>query len=68
MNILLIQLRRIGDLVLTTPAIGAVREKFPRANLSLVVSSATRELLPAIPGIDHAKVASYVEIVEGRRP
>ncbi len=56
MNILLIQLRRIGDLVLTTPAIAAVREKFPRADLSLVVSSATRELLPAIPGIDRTFV------------
>ncbi|MGZ5504095.1 MAG: putative lipopolysaccharide heptosyltransferase III [Chthoniobacterales bacterium] len=57
MNILLIQLRRIGDLVLTTPAIAAVREKFPRANLSLVISAATRELLPAIPHVDRAFVA-----------
>ena len=56
MNILLIQLKRIGDLVLTTPAIAAVREKFPRADLSLVVSSATHELLPAIPGLDHTFV------------
>ena len=45
MNILLIQLKRIGDLILTTPAIAAVREKFPRANISLIVSASTRELL-----------------------
>lgn len=57
MNILLIQLKRIGDLVLTTPAIAAVRERYPRANLSLAVSADTRELLPAIRGIDHAFVA-----------
>lgn len=57
MNILLIQLKRIGDLILTTPAIAAVREKFPRANISLVVSSGTRELLPAIPGVDRTLVA-----------
>ncbi len=50
MNILLIQLKRIGDLILTTPAIAAVRTKFPRANISLIVSAGTRELLPAIPG------------------
>ncbi|MDQ2918457.1 MAG: hypothetical protein M3R10_01080 [Verrucomicrobiota bacterium] len=56
MNILLIQIRRIGDLVLTTPAIAAVREKFPRASLSLVVSAGTRELLPAIPGVDRTFV------------
>lgn len=52
MNILLIQLKRIGDLILTTPSIAALREKFPTAHLSLVVSPAVTELLPAITGID----------------
>ena len=52
MNILLIQLKRIGDLILTTPSITALREKFPAASISLVVSSAVKELLPAIAGID----------------
>ncbi|HKP05083.1 MAG TPA: putative lipopolysaccharide heptosyltransferase III [Chthoniobacterales bacterium] len=52
MNILLIQLKRIGDLILTTPAIAALREKFPDASISLVVSAAVKELLPAISGID----------------
>ncbi len=51
-NILLIQLKRIGDLILTTPAIAALREKFPDASISLVVSAAAKELLPAITGID----------------
>ena len=40
MNVLLIQLKRIGDLILTTPAIAALREKFPDASISLVVSAA----------------------------
>ena len=57
MNILLLQLKRIGDLILTTPAIAAVREKFPHANISLVVSGNARELLPAIPGVDRTFVA-----------
>ena len=52
MNILLIQLKRIGDLILTTPAIAALRETFPDASSSLVVSAAGKELLPAIAGID----------------
>lgn len=52
MNILLIQLKRIGDLILTTPAIAALRENFPDASISLVVSSSVKELLPAIIGID----------------
>jgi predicted lipopolysaccharide heptosyltransferase III len=51
-NILLIQLKRIGDLILTTPAIAALRENFPEATLSLVVSPAVEELLPAIPRVD----------------
>ena len=57
MNILLIQLKRIGDLILTTPAIAALREKFPDANISLVVSPAVEELLPAISGVDKVFVA-----------
>ena len=57
MNILLIQLKRIGDLILTTPAIAAVREKWPRAEISLVVAAGTRELLPAIPHVDRALIA-----------
>src|SRR3954454_22405729 len=52
MNILLIQLKRIGDLILTTPAIAAIRQKFPDASVSLVVSAAVKELLPAIGGVD----------------
>jgi heptosyltransferase III len=52
MNILLIQLKRIGDLILTTPSIAALREKFPDASISLVVSAAVKELLPALTGVD----------------
>ena len=51
-NILLLQLKRIGDLILTTPAIAALREKFPGASVSLVVSATVKELIPAIAGID----------------
>ena len=55
-NILLIQLKRIGDLILTTPTIAALRERFPTARLTLVVSPAGRDLLPAISGIDRVLV------------
>jgi predicted lipopolysaccharide heptosyltransferase III len=51
-NILLIQLRRIGDLILTTPAIAAIRQKFPDAHITLVVSRSCTPLLPAIPHVD----------------
>ncbi|HWY51568.1 MAG TPA: glycosyltransferase family 9 protein [Chthoniobacterales bacterium] len=52
MNILLIQLKRIGDLILTTPAIAAVREKFPDARITLVISSEGKALAPAIAGVN----------------
>ena len=56
-NILVIQLKRIGDLILTTPAIAALREKFPEARIDLVVSPAGAELTAAIPGIDRVFIA-----------
>lgn len=56
MNLLLVQLKRIGDLILTSPAIGAVRDAFPEAKISLIVSRDCRALVPAIPGIDAAVV------------
>ena len=56
MNILLLQLKRIGDLVLTTPVIETLREKFPEATLTLIVSRAGAPLLPAITGVDRTYV------------
>jgi heptosyltransferase III len=55
-NILLIQLKRIGDLVLTTPAIAAVRQEFPEAKVTLIISHRCAELAPAIQGIDEILV------------
>ena len=52
MNILFIQLKRIGDVILTTPAIAAVREKFPDAAITLVISSECKALAPAIVGVN----------------
>ena len=56
MNILLIQLKRIGDLVLTTPAISAIRKNLPEAKLTLVISRAGAALASAIAGIDRTIV------------
>ncbi len=57
MNVLLIQLKRIGDLILTVPTIAALRKTFPEARISLVAAYGSRELLPAIPGVDQTLVA-----------
>ncbi|PYK20926.1 MAG: putative lipopolysaccharide heptosyltransferase III [Verrucomicrobia bacterium] len=57
MKILLLQLKRIGDLILTTPAIAALRECFPEAHVTMVVSSECADLLPAISGVDRILMA-----------
>ena len=57
MKILLLQLKRIGDLILTTPAIASLRERFPESEMTIVVSSECADLLPAISGVDRILVA-----------
>ena len=52
MNVLLIQLKRIGDLILTTPAIAALRQTFPEAKITLIISRECQEMVPAIQGVD----------------
>jgi ADP-heptose:LPS heptosyltransferase len=55
-KILVLQLKRIGDLVLTTPALAALRRHLPDAHLALALDEATRELLPALDFVDEALV------------
>jgi heptosyltransferase III len=57
MKILLLQLKRIGDLILTTPAIAAVRNNYPDAHITLAVSNDCAELLPAITNVDRILIA-----------
>jgi predicted lipopolysaccharide heptosyltransferase III len=56
-KILLLQLKRIGDLILTTPAVAALRESFPEAQLTIVVSDECAELLPAISNVGRILIA-----------
>jgi predicted lipopolysaccharide heptosyltransferase III len=55
-NILLLQLKRIGDLILTLPAIATLRENFPAAQITLAISTECADLLPAIPNVDRILV------------
>jgi ADP-heptose:LPS heptosyltransferase len=49
----MLQLKRIGDLVLTTSACAALREDRPDADVTLVTGPGTGSLLPALP-VDRA--------------
>ncbi|MDB6149917.1 MAG: hypothetical protein JWQ44_1365 [Chthoniobacter sp.] len=52
MRILALQLKRIGDLILTTPALRLLRETCPEAHIALAVNDGCRALLPAIDSVD----------------
>ncbi len=57
MRILALQLKRIGDLVLTTPALRALKAWRPDARVTLVVQGAAAGLLPALtPWVDEGLV------------
>ncbi len=51
-NILIVRTDRIGDVVLTTPAIKALRQNFPYAKISILVTSATKDLVEGNPHLN----------------
>lgn len=55
-RILVLQLKRIGDLILTFPALAALRAARPEARITLVVADAGGQLSPILPGADRAFV------------
>ena len=57
MRILLVRLRQIGDVVFTTPAVGALRRRFPQAHLAYVVEPAAAPIVANNPHLDEVIVA-----------
>ena len=51
-NILLIRLKAIGDVVLTLPAVHAVRENFPSAKISFLTSKENAPLMQGFRDVD----------------
>ncbi len=51
-KILIIRLDRIGDLILSTPAIRAVRNTFPKAKIHLLINEYTKDLVIGNPNIN----------------
>ncbi len=52
-KILLLRLRRIGDIVMTTPAVAALRRGLPEASISYVVEADLARLVDGNPDLDH---------------
>ena len=55
-SILVIQLRRLGDVILTTPALDALKKKFPDAKLDFLVEKPGAEAVAGNPAIDETLV------------
>lgn len=55
-NILLIQLRRIGDVLMTTPALRALRQAFPQAKITFLTEPPSHEVLQHNPYLNEVWV------------
>jgi lipopolysaccharide heptosyltransferase II len=56
-RILLVRLRQIGDVVFTTPAVHALRRRFPSAHLTYIVEPAAAPVVTGNPHLDEVIVA-----------
>ena len=66
-RILIIQLRRIGDTLLGTPAVRALKAKFPKAEIHFAAEEPAHEVLLGHPGIDRVLVAPRQGLLSGSR-
>ncbi len=55
-NILIVRTDRIGDVVLTTPAIKALREGYPGARISILINPLTQDLVKGNPYLDEVLI------------
>jgi ADP-heptose:LPS heptosyltransferase len=51
-SILVLQMQRIGELVLTTPSLQLIRETWPEAKITLVLAESCLEMVPVLPKVD----------------
>lgn len=64
-RILIISLHKIGDVLFTTPAIRALKERFPKAKLTVWVKSGRRAVLENNPHLDEILVFDNISVARG---
>jgi lipopolysaccharide heptosyltransferase II len=71
LRILLVRLRAIGDVVFTTPALRALRQRFPDAHITYIVEPPAADVIRTNPHVDELIVAPrrhlFADIALGRR-
>ena len=55
-NILILSMTRMGDMIQTTPLIRGLKEKYPTAKITLLVTSDFASAVPLIPDVDESIV------------
>ena len=55
-NILVLNLTRMGDIIQSTPLISGLREKYPSAKITLLVTTNFSEFVPFVPYVDDSRV------------
>jgi ADP-heptose:LPS heptosyltransferase len=51
-SVLVIQLAGLGDMVLATPAMRALKQLYPAASISLLTNSRSADIIAGSPGVD----------------
>lgn len=64
-KILVVRTDRIGDVVLSTPALTALRENYPQSHIAVMVSPYTREIVEGNPYIDEVIVYDKDKLDKG---
>lgn len=67
-SILIVNIRLIGDVILTTPLIGLLREAYPEAAIDLLVNRGTGEFLERDPRVREVLYSEKGEVGNRRRP
>ncbi|HDH01962.1 MAG TPA: glycosyltransferase family 9 protein [Nitrospirae bacterium] len=64
-DVLIVNLTRMGDLVQTTPVMAGLKDRYPGARITLLVSSAFLEICRYIPDADRVFVLDINKVLQG---
>ena len=67
-NILVIDFGQLGDVVLSLPALGAIRKRFPRARITVAVGKPGAEVIALSGFADETLVVDRVALRDGFKP